>query len=306
MCFVLILTSGYCLSQQGLTVHSNLKSDSSRRHFSSIDFTKIFSDTAAETKELGEKIDLALVYRDINRLVIVCRTLHHLEVKSSIVSDEISSISLFQKGLEWVESREQDQLDSNEIIGLIKVAELIGTTNSCELLTQILNFQRNPEVFETYYIDSDGDGISDNEDACPTVPGTKENRGCPEVSKEVKEVAEEVGYPILIKASHNQNPFGNGGSGNENGSSGKGAGTGSNNSKPTDSFELEIVNTSGKILYIYLDGVYLMKVYPSKISVISCKGGCRLIEVENFDGEKANKTFCFTTIKRINWKITNY
>jgi hypothetical protein len=289
-----------------MSVYSNLKSDSSRRHYSSLDFTKIFSDTAAETKNIGEKIDLALVYRDLNRLVVVCNTLQHLEDKSRIVSDEISSISLFQKGLEWIANREQDDLDSNEIIGMIKVAESIGTADSYELLTQILNFQRNPEVFETYYIDSDGDGIGDNEDACPTVPGTKENRGCPEVSKEVNEVSEEEYIEESVKESHNQKPFGNGGSGNENGNFGKASGAGSNNSKPTDVFELEIVNTSGKILYIYLDGVYLRKVYPSKISVIPCKGGCRLIEVENFDGEKANKTFCFTTIKRINWKITNY
>lgn len=37
-------------------------------------------------------------------------------------------------------------------------------------------------------VDSDGDGIGDNVDACPTVAGAKMNKGCPEVTKEVKEV----------------------------------------------------------------------------------------------------------------------
>ena len=37
-------------------------------------------------------------------------------------------------------------------------------------------------------VDSDGDGLGDNKDACPTVAGTLANKGCPEVSKEVKEI----------------------------------------------------------------------------------------------------------------------
>ena len=34
--------------------------------------------------------------------------------------------------------------------------------------------------------DTDGDGIFDYLDKCPNIPGTKENKGCPEVKKEVK------------------------------------------------------------------------------------------------------------------------
>jgi len=33
--------------------------------------------------------------------------------------------------------------------------------------------------------DSDNDGVNDEEDKCPTVPGLKENNGCPEVKQEV-------------------------------------------------------------------------------------------------------------------------
>lgn len=35
--------------------------------------------------------------------------------------------------------------------------------------------------------DSDGDGVADNTDRCPTQAGPKENGGCPEIKKEVKE-----------------------------------------------------------------------------------------------------------------------
>ena len=37
-------------------------------------------------------------------------------------------------------------------------------------------------------LDSDGDGLPDYLDACPDVKGTKENKGCPEVKTEVKEL----------------------------------------------------------------------------------------------------------------------
>jgi outer membrane protein OmpA-like peptidoglycan-associated protein len=36
--------------------------------------------------------------------------------------------------------------------------------------------------------DSDGDGVADFEDKCPDVPGILENKGCPEIKQEVKEV----------------------------------------------------------------------------------------------------------------------
>lgn len=35
-------------------------------------------------------------------------------------------------------------------------------------------------------LDSDGDGVYDYEDVCPAVPGVKENLGCPEVKREVR------------------------------------------------------------------------------------------------------------------------
>jgi OmpA-OmpF porin, OOP family len=39
----------------------------------------------------------------------------------------------------------------------------------------------------TALIDSDNDGVTDNKDRCPTVPGIAANQGCPEVKKEVKD-----------------------------------------------------------------------------------------------------------------------
>jgi len=35
--------------------------------------------------------------------------------------------------------------------------------------------------------DTDGDGINDNDDLCPTIPGTRENHGCPEIKQEEKQ-----------------------------------------------------------------------------------------------------------------------
>ena len=35
--------------------------------------------------------------------------------------------------------------------------------------------------------DSDNDGVADKDDKCPTIPGTKENHGCPEIKKEVQQ-----------------------------------------------------------------------------------------------------------------------
>ncbi|MBK7388977.1 MAG: hypothetical protein IPI23_07880 [Bacteroidetes bacterium] len=32
--------------------------------------------------------------------------------------------------------------------------------------------------------DTDGDGVADNEDRCPTVKGNIANKGCPEITKE--------------------------------------------------------------------------------------------------------------------------
>jgi outer membrane protein OmpA-like peptidoglycan-associated protein len=37
-------------------------------------------------------------------------------------------------------------------------------------------------------IDTDGDGVFDFEDKCLDVPGIKENKGCPEIKEEVKQV----------------------------------------------------------------------------------------------------------------------
>ena len=35
--------------------------------------------------------------------------------------------------------------------------------------------------------DTDNDGVNDEEDRCPTVPGVKENHGCPPIQKEIVE-----------------------------------------------------------------------------------------------------------------------
>ena len=41
-------------------------------------------------------------------------------------------------------------------------------------------------------LDTDGDGVVDYLDACPTVPGLKNNKGCPEVKKEVRQLLEKA------------------------------------------------------------------------------------------------------------------
>ncbi|MBQ3633059.1 MAG: OmpA family protein, partial [Paludibacteraceae bacterium] len=37
-------------------------------------------------------------------------------------------------------------------------------------------------------LDTDGDGVPDYLDACPTVPGLKNNKGCPELKREVRQL----------------------------------------------------------------------------------------------------------------------
>lgn len=41
-------------------------------------------------------------------------------------------------------------------------------------------------------LDSDGDGVPDYKDECPMVPGTKANRGCPEVKKEIRNLLQKA------------------------------------------------------------------------------------------------------------------
>ena len=40
-------------------------------------------------------------------------------------------------------------------------------------------------------VDSDGDGVPDNEDNCPTSPGTAETNGCPELDEATQRLLEE-------------------------------------------------------------------------------------------------------------------
>ena len=46
--------------------------------------------------------------------------------------------------------------------------------------------------------DSDGDGVNDEEDKCPTVPGTVENQGCPEIKEEVRKKVDFAAQNILF------------------------------------------------------------------------------------------------------------
>ena len=41
-------------------------------------------------------------------------------------------------------------------------------------------------------LDSDGDGVPDYKDECPTVPGVKENKGCPELKREVRQLLQKA------------------------------------------------------------------------------------------------------------------
>ncbi|MBR5678933.1 MAG: OmpA family protein [Paludibacteraceae bacterium] len=41
-------------------------------------------------------------------------------------------------------------------------------------------------------LDSDGDGVPDYKDACPYVPGLKNNKGCPEVKREVRQLLQKA------------------------------------------------------------------------------------------------------------------
>ena len=41
-------------------------------------------------------------------------------------------------------------------------------------------------------LDSDGDGVPDYKDECPTVPGLKENKGCPELKREVRQLLQKA------------------------------------------------------------------------------------------------------------------
>lgn len=53
---------------------------------------------------------------------------------------------------------------------------IVNEEDICPEVPGILVFKGCP--------DSDGDGISDNEDRCPTIKGTIENKGCPVIAKE--------------------------------------------------------------------------------------------------------------------------
>ena len=41
-------------------------------------------------------------------------------------------------------------------------------------------------------LDSDGDGVPDYKDACPLVPGLKNNKGCPEIKREVRQLLQKA------------------------------------------------------------------------------------------------------------------
>ena len=41
-------------------------------------------------------------------------------------------------------------------------------------------------------LDSDADGVPDYKDECPTVPGLKENKGCPELKREVRQLLQKA------------------------------------------------------------------------------------------------------------------
>ena len=41
-------------------------------------------------------------------------------------------------------------------------------------------------------LDSDGDGVPDYKDECPAVPGLKENKGCPEIKREVRQLLQKA------------------------------------------------------------------------------------------------------------------
>lgn len=41
-------------------------------------------------------------------------------------------------------------------------------------------------------LDTDGDGVPDYKDECPTVPGIKENKGCPELKREVRQLLQKA------------------------------------------------------------------------------------------------------------------
>ena len=41
-------------------------------------------------------------------------------------------------------------------------------------------------------LDTDGDGVPDYKDECPTVPGLKENKGCPELKREVRQLLQKA------------------------------------------------------------------------------------------------------------------
>jgi outer membrane protein OmpA-like peptidoglycan-associated protein len=41
-------------------------------------------------------------------------------------------------------------------------------------------------------LDSDGDGVADYKDECPLVPGIKENKGCPELKREVRQLLQKA------------------------------------------------------------------------------------------------------------------
>src|SRR5207248_1563070 len=49
--------------------------------------------------------------------------------------------------------------------------------------------------------DTDGDGITDDKDKCPTVPGTVQNHGCTEIKEEVKQKVDYAEHTTLFANS---------------------------------------------------------------------------------------------------------
>jgi OmpA-OmpF porin, OOP family len=46
--------------------------------------------------------------------------------------------------------------------------------------------------------DGDGDGVNDEEDKCPTIPGVRENQGCPEIKEDVVKKVDFAAKSILF------------------------------------------------------------------------------------------------------------
>ena len=203
---------------------SLLNTAPTRVNFGNYDFAGLFNSRSLQIKELGNRIDSAILYRDLEGLVLLSQELNTLESLHQKAFDTANSEMLFRLCCGIIMNTPEENLDSSQVMLAMETSGRFENVN---------------------------------------------------VQRDLR---------ILLARVKTMNRQENGRDrGNE--------------------FEVSVANNSDEILYLYVDGVFVDKVYAGKTARVTCGGGCRKLEAENLDGARVSRQVCFTAEKQMNWTI---